>query len=169
MIRKAVLEDTKEIMEIIAATISEMRNYNNTQWDENYPQEKDFINDIQRGDLYVSERDGKLVGFICINNIEPAEYNWLSWSLNGDCMVVHRMAVNSSLRRSGIGTELMKFADNLALASNIRYLKTDTYSINTKMNALFKKCGYALVGEMSFLGKEKPFYCYEKILNKKDI
>jgi hypothetical protein len=34
------------------------------------------------------------------------------------------------------------------------------------MNALFLRCGYKLVGEMSFLGKEKPFYCYEKVLKK---
>lgn len=75
------------------------------------------------------------------------------------------MAVNSHYRRSGIGTELMKFADELALENSIFYLKTDTYSINIKMNALFKKCDYEFVGEMSFLGKEEPFYCYEKILN----
>lgn len=160
--RKAVIEDTKEIMQIIKETIAEMRTYSNTQWDENYPQEKDFTNDIKRGYLYVAERESKLVGFICINKVEPAEYNGLNWSLKEDCMVVHRMAVNPNYRRSGIGTELMKFVDELALANNIRYLKTDTYSINTKMNALFKKCGYHLVGEMSFLEKEKPFYCYEK-------
>ncbi|WP_412523870.1 GNAT family N-acetyltransferase [Clostridium sp. JS66] len=163
--RKAVMEDIKDIMEIIKGTIAEMRTYNNTQWDENYPQEKDFVNDIQSGELYAAEREGKLVGFVCINKIEPAEYDGLNWSLKEDCMIVHRMAVDPNYRRNGIGTELMKFADELALANNIRYLKTDTYSINTKMNALFKKCNYDLIGEMSFLGREKPFYCYEKILN----
>lgn len=163
--RKAVMKDIKDIMGIIKETIAEMRTYNNTQWDENYPEEKDFMNDIQRGNLYVAERDGKLVGFVCINKVEPVEYDELNWSLNEDFMIVHRMAVNPGYRRSGIGTELMKFTDELALENNIRYLKTDTYSINTKMNALFKKCGYDLVGEISFLGKEKPFYCYEKILN----
>lgn len=58
-----------------------------------------------------------------------------------------------------------EIADEHALKNNVRYLKTDTYSINTKMNALFVKCGYKLIGEMSFLGKEKPFYCYEKVLD----
>ena len=163
--RKAVMKDIKDIMQIIKETIEEMRTYNNTQWDENYPQEKDFINDIQRGDLYVAEKEEKLVGFVCINKVELVEYDGLNWSLKEECMVVHRMAVNPIYRRMGIGTELMKFADELALVNNTRYLKTDTYSINTKMNSLFKKCGYDLVGEMSFLGKEKPFYCYEKVLN----
>lgn len=166
MIRKAVNEDLKAIMKIIKETIVEMHSYGNYQWDENYPQEKDFLKDIQNGDLFVIEREGKLVGFVCINKVEPVEYNGLNWSLNDDAMVVHRMAVNPAYRKNGIGTELMKFADKLALKNNINYLKTDTYSLNSKMNRLFEKCGYKLVGEMSFLGKEKPFYCYEKVLNE---
>jgi GNAT superfamily N-acetyltransferase len=164
VIRKAVLDDLIDIMNIIKETIIEMHSYNNHQWDESYPQEKDFIKDIESGCLYVTERDGKLQGFVCVNKLEPAEYSGLNWSLNEEAMVIHRMSVNPDSRRMGIGTELMNFAEELALKNNVRYLKTDTYSINTKMNALFLKCGYKLVGEMSFLGKEKPFYSYEKIL-----
>ena len=165
MIRKAISADIKDIMEIIKETIVEMHSYGNTQWDESYPQEKDFLKDIQKGDLYVSKLEGSLVGFACINKIEPAEYTDLPWSMQETAMIVHRMAVTPAYRRKGIGTELMKFVDEYALKNNVRYLKTDTYSINTKMNALFVKCGYKRVGEMSFLGKEKPFYCYEKVLN----
>jgi hypothetical protein len=32
------------------------------------------------------------------------------------------------------------------------------------MKALFLKCGYNFIGEISFLGKETPFYCYDKML-----
>lgn len=164
-IRKAILKDLRDIMEIIRQTIIEMCSYNNDQWDENYPQEKDFINDIQKENLFVIEREGKIVGFTCINKVEPVEYNELNWTLNETAMVGHRMSVSPAYRRNGIGTELMKFTDELALKNNVRYLKTDTYSINPKMNALFVKCGYKFIGEMSFLGKENSFYCYEKILN----
>lgn len=164
MIRGAVLEDLETIMSIIKETIVEMHSYNNYQWDENYPKEKDFMDDIKKGHLFVEEREGKLVGFICINKVEPIEYKGLNWLLNRDAMVVHRMAVNPCCRREGIGTALMKFTDELALKNNITYLKTDTYSLNTKMDALFKKSGYNFVGEMNFLGKEKTFYCYEKVL-----
>ncbi|OBR92826.1 acetyltransferase (GNAT) family protein [Clostridium ragsdalei P11] len=166
MIRKATMEDIKDIMEIIRKTIIEMRTYNNTQWDENYPQKKDFVDDIQNENLVVVERNEKLIGFLCINKIEPAEYNGLNWSLNEDCLVLHRMSVSPNYRRCGIATELMKFTEDLALKNNIKYLKTDTYSVNAKMQALFKKCSYNFVGEIHFNGKEKPFYCYEKILSK---
>ncbi|MCB2361674.1 GNAT family N-acetyltransferase [Clostridium estertheticum] len=97
-----------------------MRSYNNDQWDENYPQEKDFINDIQKEDLFVIEREGKIVGFTCINKVEPVEYNELNWTINETAMVGHRMSVSPDYRRNGIGTELMKFTDELALKNNVR-------------------------------------------------
>ncbi|MBP1744707.1 MAG: acetyltransferase [Firmicutes bacterium] len=166
MIRKAAKEDLAKIMEIIKATVEEMKTYGNTQWDESYPQEKDFNRDINSGDLYVDERDGEVAGFICVNQVEPVEYEELDWSSKEKAMVVHRMAVNPKFRRKGIASGMMKFADELANSRGIRCMKTDTYSVNPKMNALFVKCGYKFVGEMSFLGKEKPFNSYEKFLIK---
>lgn len=67
------------------------------------------------------------------------------------------MSVDPEYRRKGVGMELMKFAEDLAKKNNISYLKTDTFSINDKMNALFIKCSYNFVGEMGFLGKKNPF------------
>lgn len=167
MIRKATSNDLNSIMNIIKETVEEMRSYNNTQWDENYPQAKNFAHDIEKEDLYVEDIDDDVAGFICVNYIEPDEYTGLNWSLDEKSMVVHRMAVNNAYRNQGVATSLMEFAEELARENNIGYLKTDTYSINTKMNSLFKKCGYKLIGEMSFLGKEKPFYCYDKVLGNK--
>lgn len=165
MLRKAVTGDLKNIMDIIGQTIKEMRTYGNIQWDEDYPQEKDFMSDIKNGDLFVAERDKKLAGFICINEVEPKQYDELKWALSEKFIVLHRMAVSPKYRRSGVGTELMKFADEYAIKNRIRYLKTDTYSINTKMNALIKKCSYSFVGKIRFPGRDKSFYCYEKVLN----
>lgn len=164
MIRKARIEDVNEIMEIISDTVEEMKSYNNTQWDENYPQDKDFEGDIKNGDLYVESEDEHVRGFICINYIEANEYSELEWVSDEKAMVIHRMAVNSKYRNKGIGSKLMSFAEDLSKQNGVKYLKTDTYSINTKMNSLFKKCDYKFVGEINFLEKEKPFYCYEKML-----
>lgn len=164
MIRKATTIDISKIMEIITATISEMKLYNNTQWDETYPQAVNFLKDIEEGSLYVNELDNEIRGFVCVNYVEPTEYNCISWQFLEKAMVIHRMAVNPNFRNQGVGISLLKFSEELALKNGVSYLKTDTYSINDKMNFLFKKFGFRLAGEMEFLGKEKPFYCYDKII-----
>ena len=168
MMRVAIMEDLSSIMAIIRKVIVEMHSYNNFQWDENYPQEKDFVGDIEKGDLFVSLRAEKIVGFICVNRNEPAEYKGLNWSRAEEALVVHRMAVDPEIRKAGVGFELVDFADELARKNKLRYLKTDTYSLNINAQRLFKKLGYLFVGEMSFLSKEKPFYCYEKNIESKE-
>jgi len=165
LIRKATFDDVNSIMKIVQETIVEMGNYNNTQWDENYPQKSNFIEDINKGELYVIDEDGELGGFACINKVEPEEYKNLTWKLDVTALVIHRMAVNAKFRRKSIGSRLINFADKLAQGQNIKLLKTDTYSLNTKMQGLFKKCGYTYVGEINFLGKEKQFYCFEKTID----
>ncbi|MBR0599019.1 GNAT family N-acetyltransferase [Sinanaerobacter chloroacetimidivorans] len=162
--RKAEHCDLDRIMQIIKGTIEEMNAGGNDQWDDNYPQSKDFARDIENGDLFVEETDGKVEGFICINYEEPEEYNGLNWSSDEKAMVIHRMSVSIDSRKQGIATRLIRYAEELAAAKGITYLKTDTYSFNTKMNGLLAKIGYKRIGEMSFHGKENPFYCYEKFL-----
>ena len=122
------------------------------------------MQDIDQGNLYVSQRGGRPVAFICVNKLEPAEYSELNWSSRKDAMVIHRMAVDPEHRRKGVGRELMKFAEDLAQKQRIDYLKIDTNSKNEKMKALFVKCGYNLIGEVNFIGKETPFYCYDKLI-----
>jgi ribosomal protein S18 acetylase RimI-like enzyme len=165
LIRKAIINDLDSIMEIVQKIIVEMHKYNNFQWDETYPQAENFAQDIEKEDLFVSVRENKVVGFICINKEEPLEYEGLKWSSEEEALVIHRMGVSPDYRNAGIGAELVGFADTLLKNKGIRYLRTDTYSLNVKAQGLFQKQGYIFVGEMRFLGKEKPFYCYEKVLD----
>lgn len=164
MIRKAVLMDLDIITKILKDTLAEMHSYNNYQWDENYPNKQDFINDINEGSLYVYEDNCLVVGFLCINIKEPVEYKGLNWSLNEGAYILHRLAVDINHRKEKVGFKLMQFAEDLAINNKIFYLKTDTYSLNTKAQRLIECCGYEYVGTMEFLNKEKPFYCYEKKL-----
>ena len=164
MMRKAEHDDLDHIMYIIKDTIEEMQASGNDQWNEDYPGREDFKADIKRGELYVEESHGQIIGLICVNYIEPDEYRGLNWSSDEKAMVIHRMAVDINSRTKGIGTNLMVFAEELAITNNVTYLKTDTYSLNNKMNSLLKKNGFKKIGEMSFRGKENSFYCYDKML-----
>lgn len=164
MMRKATLNDLPDIMGMVQETVAEMHSYGNWQWDDAYPCDTDFINDIDRGDLYVAERNGTVAGFVCINRIEPAEYKEVPWSKAELALVIHRMVVGEKFRRQKVGSELVNYAEELARRQQVSYLKTDTYSLNTKAQSIFEKCGYRFIGTMIFRGLDKPFYCYEKVV-----
>ncbi len=162
MIRLAEKKDMQRIMEILKGTVEIMHSEGNVQWDKDYPAEKDFLRDIEEKTLYVSEGEGGITGFICINQTEPAEYEPIPWSKKGKTFVIHRMAVAPEQRRQGIGAAFMRFAVEMAQSQDINCLKTDTYSVNEKMNRLFVSSGFQKRGEMNFKGRPKKFNCYEK-------
>ena len=164
IIRLAVYDDLHDIMKVVSETIDLMVLDSNTQWDRNYPLHQNFKSDIDNSSLYVIEKSKSLGGFICINNEEPKEYIKMPWSNNNKFLVIHRMAVSVKYRSNGIGTELLSYAETLAKDKRIHLIKSDTYSLNPKMNCLFQKCGYKKIGEMNFLNKPHKFNCYEKSL-----
>lgn len=138
MIRKANLNDVDGIMDIVNQIVVEMKESNNTQWDENYPKAENFKQDIEEGSLYVDEFEGDLIGFVCINDVQPDEYKEMNWISDEDALVIHRMGINPKYRRQGKAKNLIRYAENLAMDNGIMYLKTDTNSMNIKMYNLFK-------------------------------
>lgn len=164
MIRNAVVSDLEQIMKIVEAAKSDMHSYQNYQWDESYPKEKDFMQDVAEGTLFVYEVKGSIGGVVCINKDEPEEYKNAAWSMSGEAFVIHRLAVSNQFRGQGIGCKLIDYAEFLGREHNIKHIKTDTNSINLKAQSLLKKCGYSFVGEIGLSGHEGRFYCYDKVL-----
>ena len=165
MIRKASVRDLDGIMDIIEKTIEDMKKAENFQWNSDYPTRDIFADDIKNGDLFIlEEKSGNIGGMICVNFDEPEEYDGLGWSCNKKAVMLHRLVVSPAERGQGIGTKLMQFAEEKAVQMGTDYIKSDTYSTNKQMNALFKKLGYEYVGDTRFPGRELPFHCYEKLL-----
>ena len=52
----------------------------------------------------------------------------------------------------------------LAKERGISQIKVDTYAANAGMQSFLIKKGYQKIGEMEFLGKDLPFFCYEKLM-----
>ncbi len=164
MIRRAVETDIGEVMRIIEEVIREMRAEGSDQWSEAYPSAADFLADIRRRELFVHETEGRLAGFLCVNGREHEAYRSLVWSAERRATVLHRMAVDATMRGRGVASGLMRFAEEVAFEEGTGYLRSDTYSLNGPMNALFRKEGYRFVGEVHFPGRPRVFNCYDKIL-----
>jgi Sortase and related acyltransferases len=164
MIRHAAEADLPAIMEIIAAVVLQMREEGSDQWDEGYPARANFRADIEHGCLYVDAEGEELRAVACFNRDEPAEYAPIQWSREEAAIVIHRLAVHPTHRNRGIAKELFRFAEELARRDGTSYIRSDTYSLNTRMNALFAKMGYRRTGVIRFLGRRSDFYCYDKVL-----
>ena len=162
--RLATARDMDAIMAIVKGTVYLMTAEGSDQWSDDYPLPEHFLPDIDAGTLFIHEESGRMAGFICINDIQPAEYAALTWQSDAPSLVIHRLAVAPDARKKGIGGLLMAFAEELAGSAGIHNLRSDTYSLNKGMNYLFSRSGYHKVGEVNLKGRPLKYNCYEKKL-----
>ena len=163
-IRQGCMNDLPEILTMVKKTLVIMNQEGNDQWSDKYPNEEIFKKDIENNALFVGIIDDKVVASLTIDQISGKGYDKISWTYDDrQFMIIHRLVVDPDFRGGGIARILLDCADSYSKDKKINYLKTDTYSVNNKAQNLFVKNGFNKVGSTFFEGKDKPFYCYEKL------
>ena len=162
--------DIDGVLKIVQQTVIEMKTYGNDQWDETYPLRDRFVQDVNNQSLYVVKATDNghdaltLMGFIVVDEEEPEGYDTMNWRSDRPFLVIHRLAVSADHRKQGVASAMEAFACQLAHHQSICYLKVDTHSTNQGMQQFLERKGYVKTGEMIAMGKDKPFYCYDKLL-----
>ena len=156
--------DVEAILAIVQQTVAEMKTYNNEQWDEAYPNRARFMTDVANKTIHVAKDGDSVMGFIVLDNDELEEYDQIQWRSAQPCLVVHRLAIDQAYRQRGVASALETFVCQVAQDTGIHYLKVDTHSTNQPMQKFLERQGYSKLGAVNALGKEQPFYCYDKFL-----
>ena len=117
LIRPAQAEELDTIWAMVGRAVADMNARGNPQWGADYPTRDFYAGDISRGELYAALVDGQLAGVACINTSESPEYDPLPWTTVRPAMVIHRMAVDPTCQRSGIGSAFFRFAQEEAHAA----------------------------------------------------
>ncbi len=165
MIRLATYNDIEDILKIKnKAYLYHKDELKIDQWSEDYPNEKIFLSDIEKEELFVYQKDGKIVGFACLNFGPWDTYDSLNWNSDDKFLTIHRVAVDTDYKGMGIASSLLLSLEDVAKSLGCSYLKIDTYSLNEPMNYLIKKLGYEFVGSMKPYENKEAWNCYDKIL-----
>jgi ribosomal protein S18 acetylase RimI-like enzyme len=164
-IRPASATDLPALLSLLRRVIPLMRQAGNFQWDDHYPNETVFRQDIAKGQLWVVEIDSQLAGVAALTEDQEPEYAQVGFSLDQRAVVTHRLAVDPAFQGQGVAVALLAQAEKLALERGIRFLRIDTNSENQITQKLFPKAGYTYAGEIT-LGFRPGlrFLAYEKKL-----
>lgn len=80
VIEKATQKDLNSILNITKDALNSMKAMNFNQWDEHYPNEEIFKEDIKAQELYLYKEKDEILGFICINEkFEPEFYEQINF------------------------------------------------------------------------------------------
>lgn len=104
---------------------------------------------LTRGDLFVIEDGGAVVGTGIINRTQVESYrsgNWRFPAEDSDVMVLHTLVISPCRAGKGYGKAFVAFYENYARENGCRYLRIDTNARNSNARAMYKKLGYTEIG-----------------------
>lgn len=163
---QAKLDNLNEILNITKRAVDFMQNVINIdQWDENYPNQKTFEDDIFNKELYVlKNKNNTILGYVCINKQIYEEYNQVIWNEDTNFKTLHRICIDPTVHGNGYGQKIFELAESVLKDMSIPYVRIDTFSLNTPMNNLILKSGYSFKGQMNYKENKPKWNCYEKKL-----
>ncbi len=164
LIRKTEPRDIKAAAEIYDQAKKYMReNGNPTQWDGDYPNERDVTEDMEKGIGYVCEDNGEIVAVFIFAVGEDKDYKEIydgEWKNDDEYAVIHRIAV----KYHGRGIVDFCFSECFKMYPNI---KMDTHRNNKPMQKVlaragFEYCGVIHVEDPSRPEEENYYLAYQK-------
>jgi GNAT superfamily N-acetyltransferase len=99
----------------------------------------DVVKDLHAKEVWLLERNGLLLATVTL----------LTWDIAaGFYLKVTHLATPSVLQKCGLGSEVMRRAENLALERRIPEVRLDTAVVMKDLIAFYEKRGYVAFGEL---------------------
>lgn len=166
MIRPAKISEIEDILTITKACAVKMESQGIYQWNEHYPSKQFFLNDLERQELYVMEKEDVVIGAIVISTQMDTEYLPIKWlTPNGNSTYIHRICIDPTLQGHGYAQELMDHAEDYSKKKGYTSVRLDTFSQNQRNQQFYEQRGYQKLGDIFFPKQSvHPFHCYELLL-----
>ena len=166
MIRPAKISEIREILSLTRDCAEYMANNGIDQWNEHYPSRTIFEKDIERSELFVLEKDKKIIGTLVISSHMDEEYLPVEWlTPNSKNIYIHRLSVHPNQQGKGHARRLMDFAERHAKEHGYISIRLDTFSQNKRNQRFYETRGYQKLGDIYFPNQsEHTFHCYELVL-----
>lgn len=114
-----------------------------------YPTAQTARDALGRGDLFVQEDAGRIVGAAIINQHQCEGYESAAWrhpARDSEVMVLHTLVISPSAAGRGCGRAFVQFYEEYARQNGCRALRMDTNARNARARAMYKRLGYAEIG-----------------------
>ena len=154
-----------DVMVIINQAKAYFKRNGINQWQDGYPNEESFHNDINQNKSYILIDDDKVIGtmFFAIQNDPTYNYIEGQWLSHEPYAVIHRIAVDENVKGRSLAFELVKYVIAECDKSNIKSIRIDTHEDNLSMQRFLKKNGFIPCGTI-YLSNGDPRIAFEKLL-----
>ena len=171
--RPASAGDMADILRITGDARDILRIRKIDQWQGEYPEEKDFLSDIEKEECYMIFHGNEPAGFFTLAFDDPECYRLITdgrWTEGLSFMVLHRAALAAKYRGTGLSKAMIRFAEDIAGEKGVQCIRADTHRKNKAMQHLLRENGFVFRGNVqvdSEPGHDPARQAFEKILKDK--
>jgi len=167
--RLAKEADFPEIMEMIREAQAALRRDQVPQWQNGYPTEEIIREDIRKGENYVCEENGRLVGTMVLSFAGESTYQTIydgQWMTEGESYgVIHRLAVSEQRKRMGVAKFMLVQAFQKCQKRKVKSLRIDTHEKNRAMRSWLEKNQFHFCGKIFLASQGDPRVAYEQMIS----
>jgi len=158
-IRKADLEDTLALMEILTAAVAYKQQHHDDSWGSEPFSEREVRGLIKAGSMYVALADDEVAATFALS--EDDERIW--GPQPPVALHIHRLAVKGSYHGHDVGSKLLEWALGEVKRQGRQFLRLDCDARNKELCTYYEKHGFKQVGE-KLLPSERDYYAnlYER-------
>ncbi len=100
---------------------------------------------------------------VTLDELQPKEYEDVSWRFQSErVLTVHRLATDPVYMGQGLASELMQFAEELAVQQGLDCIRLDAYAPNMAVRKWYQKRDFLPVEEILLVAKNIQVMCFEK-------
>lgn len=161
--RLAKESDIDKICSLIENAVIEMESNQIFQWDSLYPTKADFLDDIQKQQLFIGLSDNDILVIYALNKDCDKEYINGAWKYpDSKYHIIHRLCVNPKYQNRGIAKNTLLHIEKELREKGIETIRLDVFSNNPFALSLYQNSGYEKVGSADW--RKGRFYLMEKHL-----
>lgn len=108
---------------------------------------KSYVNE---GCMYLYKEQNTIVGAMALTMYQGADYHAIGWSRqvqDDEVSVIHILAVSPDKQGTGIGSEMVREAINLAKAKGMKSIRLDALATNTPAHKIYERLGFVYKGK----------------------
>lgn len=169
-LHKAKSDDLPKIMKITNCAKNLLKKNGSLQWQQGYPNEETFKNDIKNGNLCGLFEDNELMGYGAFIHGKDLNYVKIDgkWDIpaNDNDMAIHRVAVDENCHGKKYGAKILQYGINYAKKLGCITVKVDTHKNNIPMQKCIEKSGFKYRGVVVILTEklDNLRFAYEIVL-----
>ena len=156
-VRLARAEDVETVARLLEEATVWVGELGHEQWPCPYPRE-DLLGAIDRGEVYVAELDGDVVGTITVLADDPVYWG----ARPPDAHYVHKLAVRRDRAGRGLGAALVEWADDGAAAAGRAFLRLDCLRDDEGIRAYYERLGFEHRGDFDDRARGLFLSLYER-------